>query len=217
MAGPVQATKASTRLRRIKHLYAKYGWLSLFRRSFARVAGLCLAGWRRIARHRNHVFVYDQDSPSTEPPAGLTVLRLTSQAELPDEIRAAMRARIGDRSLETDRWELDHGGVQWISLIDGEFAASAMSRKGRHFAKWFVELENHDVVIFRNVTVAEHRGKGICPATMREIIAREVRDGAQAYVDCRVYNRASLRSIEKAGFRRIATMKPLRQKEAIQT
>lgn len=165
--------------------------------------------WRRVFRHRNHVFVWRGDPAGRPRLTDLTVLRFQGQDELPGDLRAKMAAIHSERIFETDRFEMEHGAVLWVVLMDGGYVGSSLSRSGRHYLKWFVELEPHDVVIFRNATAPAFRGRGICPALMREIIARELSDGGRAYVDCQIDNKASIRSIEKAGFRRIATLKPI--------
>jgi len=102
-----------------------------------------------------------------------------------------------------------------LALLDGRLAGASVSRRGDHFKRWFVPLRPHDVVIFRNRTLPDFRGRGLCPALMRHVMAHELAGDGRAYIDCRVYNKPSICSIEKAGFRRIATMKPLRRKDAL--
>lgn len=201
-------------------LRRKHGWSGLVRRVFSKLRWQLLALWRRVFQHRNCVFVHEGTAdtktvPGGRTPEGLTILRCTDFGDLPLDVRAQLVARRDRRSLEVDAWELRHGAVQWLALIDGRLAGTSMSRRGRHFAKWFVPLHDDDIVIFRNGTMPEFRGRGVCPGIMRHVIGTELSEGGRAYVDCRVFNKSSIRSIEKAGFRRIATMRPLRRGEAV--
>jgi hypothetical protein len=213
-AGGVSA-RSTSKFARLHEARVRYGWRGVVQRLPAKAAGQPRRLWRRIARHRNHVFVHEGFTAKVSEPPGLTVIRCTTQAEIPENVLAAMLARGGAAAQETALWELEHHAVQWTGLIDGEFVGTCMSRRGRHFAKWFVPLEGQDIVIFRNWTLPEHRGKGICPSIMRRIIAQELANGGKAHTDCRVYNKPSIRSIEKVGFRRIVTKRPLERSEAI--
>lgn len=201
-----------TRLRQPRD---EHGWTSLLRKGWRRGTRVGLKIWRRITQHRNHVFVYEGKVLTRPALPGFTLLRCTSQREIPSERLVEMRQKVGEQSLQANRWELEHGAVQWIGLIGRRFAGTSMSRRGRCFTKWFVPLQRDDIVIFRNWTAPEHRGKGVCPAIMQRIIVHELANGGKAYVDCPVHNKPSIRSIEKAGFRRFATAKPLGPREGV--
>ena len=54
----------------------------------------------------------------------------------------------------------------------------------------------------------------ILVAVMWEIVSRALPPGARAYLDVMVHNAPSIRAVEKAGFRRIGTRKPLSRKRA---
>ncbi|MCH8806568.1 MAG: GNAT family N-acetyltransferase [Planctomycetes bacterium] len=216
----VEASQFATRravgfLARLRSVRARNGWLGVARRVMVKAAGPLLAGWRRIVQHRNHVFMQEGPAQTGSAPPNLTVVRCDRLEDLAPELLATMRSRFSPSSLEVDRWELGHGAVLWVGLIDGRLAGVSMSRRGDQFKCWFVPLRRHDVVIFRNRTLPDFRGRGLCPALMQHVMFHELAGDGRAYVDCRVYNKPSIRSIEKAGFRRIATMKPLRRKDAL--
>jgi RimJ/RimL family protein N-acetyltransferase len=82
-----------------------------------------------------------------------------------------------------------------------------MTRTGCHFRRWFVPLAADDVVIFRNETRPEFRGRKLNPTLMLQALQAEAATGS-AYIDCRTDNHSSIRSIERTGFRRIATLRP---------
>lgn len=206
---PCKAPQRAGRLARLWGLRARYGWLGLARRATAKTSDRLRATWRRIAQHRNHVFVYDPSARRVAGPIGMEVIRYTLHSDIPRPIREAMAREQGDRSIDSDRWEMEHHAVLWVALVDGHFAGMSMSRRGCHYLKWFVPLRDCDVVIFRNWTAPAFRGQEVCPALMQRAFACEQAGDGRAYVDCKVYNKPSIRSIKKAGFRRIATMKPV--------
>lgn len=204
------------RLARARRIWKAGGWRALAARAAGRAAAVLRALWHRLAQHRNYVFVHDRSLPAVGRPAGFSVEAIRGPAELSPACRRELLSLFGPQSLETDLWEVRHGAVLWLARIDGRLCGASLSRRGRWFRTWFVPLNPEDLVIFRNRTAPEFRGRGLCPALMNWIIDHEqAGTDARGYVDCRIYNRASIRSIEKAGFRRIATMKPLRRKDAL--
>jgi len=187
----------------------------LTRRAVAKLARLGVTAWRRITQYRNHVFACDGISACPTGPAGLTIARYAKYEAIPDHIVSDMARDRGPRSLDDLRWELDHNAVAWVASIDGRVVSSSMSRQGCHYTRWLTALRPQDLVIFRNATAPEFRGRGLCPALMQHVMLHELKPGGQVYVDCRVYNAPSIRSIEKAGFRWIATVKPVRRAEQL--
>lgn len=186
---------------------------SLLQRAWGRFSTRLVAAYRRLFQHRNHVFRRPGLTDAAVP-ADLVIERVTL-AEFKPDLEAELAATFGPGRPAGDRLELQHGAVLWLGRIGGVLAGVSVSRDGAHFARWFVPLKPADIVIFRNATATAFRGRGVCPALMRNAIVHEVGAGGHAYVDCRIYNHASIRSIEKAGFARIATCRPLRQADVL--
>ncbi|MBK9118912.1 MAG: hypothetical protein IPM18_04810 [Phycisphaerales bacterium] len=212
--------RTSTAIRHQKHATRPSGQLSQTRpapawvwipwRLAGRVRVTVLTLWRRIFQHRNHVFVFEGPLPPTSRLEHLRVVRVASMAALPDELRDDLVEFQGPRVFESLAWEFERGGVLWLGVQDGRIATVSMSRRGCHFVRWFVPLDAEDLVIFRNKTRPEFRGQRLNPALMFAALATELRAGGRAFIDCKVYNHASIRSIERSGFRRIATLPPLK-------
>lgn len=59
------------------------------------------------------------------------------------------------------------------------------------------------------------RGRGLFPSLMRHVMHEALAAGGHAYIDCRVYNTPALRSVAKAGFVGIATMRPISRGDAL--
>lgn len=216
MTSDAQHTRAhGGMMERVRRVRGERGWGGLMQAVGRRAAAAFVDAWRRVAQHRNHVFVHDGPVDEARGPAGLAVVRCTKLEALPVELGEVLRVRFGEGSYAADAWELERGAVLWLGLIDGQLAGASVSRRGEHFRRWFLPLRPHDFVIFRNRTLPEFRGRGLCPAIMRHVIRTERTGDAKAYIDCRVFNHASIRSIEKTGFRRIATLRPISRKQAL--
>lgn len=174
----------------------------------ARVGRRLAAAFNAAFRRKNHVFRFEG------PPAPVGVPVEVERYDRPESVPEDARAALGERAWTQDAWELKEGAVLWVGRCEGIVASAWMSRPGERFRAWFVPLAPKDIVLFRGRTFPEQRGRGVSPAVMREIVARELPPGAQAYVDVSIHNRPSIRAVEKAGFRRIATLKPVTRKEA---
>lgn len=182
--------------------------MKVWRRAWRR----CAATLNRIFRRRNHVYRYER-GPSLGCP-GLIVDRYDRPEAVPEDARRAVSRWGGEQAWVWDIREMNEGAALWIGRLNGAVASAWMSRPGSLFRAWFVPLRVSDLVLFRGTTGPEFRGRGVSPAMMREIVARALPLGSDAYVDVAVHNAPSIRAIEKAGFRRIATLRPISRKEA---
>ena len=159
--------------------------------------------------NKSVVFQFDPDIPPPRVVPGLELTQVSDVSELTKSQRGDLERRFGVSAIEGDIRELSGQSQYWIASIEGTIVATAFSRRGASLDRWFVALQPRDLVIFRVRTHLSHRGMGIAPAMYRKVLQESLRNGQKAYVDCRIYNRPSIRSIEKAGFVQIATMKPI--------
>jgi RimJ/RimL family protein N-acetyltransferase len=172
----------------------------------------CVAAFNRIFRGRHHVYLHERAVAPAR--AALSVERFDRPEDVPDDIREAVVRWGGEKAWIWDALEMNDGAAFWIGRLRGAVASAWMSRPGSLFRAWFVPLRAEDVVLFRGRTAPELRGRGVGPAMMGEIVARALPSGGRAYVDVAVHNAPSIRAIEKAGFRRIATLRPVTRKDA---
>jgi RimJ/RimL family protein N-acetyltransferase len=100
------------------------------------------------------------------------------------------------------------GAVLWIALDGGRAASCVWLVRGAELPGWYQPLCDDDKVIYAVVTPHSYRGKGIAPAVVRTLLARERRDDADIFVDCKIWNKAARRAFEKVGFEPIATISP---------
>jgi RimJ/RimL family protein N-acetyltransferase len=156
------------------------------------------------------VFRYDPSAPRVAQPEGFSARRFGTAGEISEDLADTLTVQYGDEIVRTDLIGIkDRGCVLWVACMGPEIACIALSRTGRHIPRWFLPLRESDIVIFRVNTMPEHRGKGVSPALTQFILANELTTEATAYWDCKIYNRSSIRAAEKAGFSRIAKMRPL--------
>jgi GNAT superfamily N-acetyltransferase len=162
--------------------------------------------WRKYVRRRHHVYSCRASAGPVDLPAGMVIERIDSwEAAAP--WMNMIRPRRTEKHLEIFRRELADHGVMWLAVVDGKFGGHLWSRKGKYVPKWFVPLNEEDLQFFAAVIFDEFRGRGIAPALMRYIMKQEMNGRGTAYVDCAQWNTPAARFCEKAGFKRIATMK----------
>ncbi|MDH3347097.1 MAG: GNAT family N-acetyltransferase [Desulfobulbaceae bacterium] len=175
--------------------------------------------WRRCKRYyhlwfcrQNYIFKYDGPILPQQR-SDCKYESYESFDELPEHVKVDICAD-GDASrLEADKLELGENAILWVAFIDGCVATTVFTRKGKHFRRWFLDLQPADVVVFRLRTLPVFRGRGLAPALIRHAIyAQSGTDkSGQAYIDCRTYNKTSKRCIEKAGFKCVATKKAIKR------
>jgi GNAT superfamily N-acetyltransferase len=169
----------------------------------------------RTFRHGHHVYLFD---PAAPPPPRLDDfhLRLLPPGKtLPSEIADATLRHLGPPALDGDLMEIRAGGVLWTGVLGDAVVGSTFTRGGAEFARWLLPLEPEDRVIFRLRTLPPYQGRGIGTALLRAVALQEWVKGGNVYVDCAVFHAASVRTFEKAGFRRVATVKSLSREEAL--
>jgi RimJ/RimL family protein N-acetyltransferase len=179
--------------------------------------------WRRLKRwcrhrfqNRNHVFAHHGPFEPVPNPT-CRVVRYDRYDDIPEEVRAGIRRHRDRTAVDKDRFEMEQKAALWVAFIDSEPAGLLFGRRGGAFRTWFVPLRNKDIVLFRGVTFPPYRGRGVMPTLTRTAMHDCLSPGDTAYCDCRVYNTASMRCIEKAGFTHIATMRAIRRRHALGT
>lgn len=153
--------------------------------------------------------------PVIDPPADL--MHYDRIEDVPDIVwEATLQSRgKGSSAVENDRIELQQNAVMWVAFVEGETAGIIFTRQGRYFKRWFVELEDDDIVVFRGWTWPKFRRRGIATALAHHAVNCQYRDGCKIYADCQVFNLASKFGLQKEGFKLIATTKPLSRQEAL--
>jgi len=180
------------------------------------MAGRLLVAAARVLRHdgirgmikrlRRHLFLRE---------LYYVYVRSLEQAEripFPRGLTAVRRATSADRNALAGAGE-DFGAMAWWDAVDPE-ADCYVGLDGERLVAvhWvstdkevngLVPLEEGDFVIGPCATAPSHRGRGIYPAVLSCICAeRRSRGERRAFMVVAQDNHASIRGIEKAGFRR---------------
>ena len=179
-----------------------------------RIARRLLRYYRRWFRNRNHIFVHREPFDAVSV-IQANIVRYDCFEDVPAEVMASAASYGGQCIIEEDRREVEMSAVMWVAFIGERLAGVSFTRRGRHFKGWFAELQDNDIVIFRMRTYPKYCGRGIAPLLMRHAMSSLLQRGDLACIDCRVYNKPSIRSIHKAGFERFATMKPIARETAL--
>jgi hypothetical protein len=169
--------------------------------------------YRRWFQNKNYIFMH---SGPFEPPvnANLKIVRYDRFDDIPNTVKDAILTHEGIVSLENDRFEMNHAATMWVGFVDDQPALIKLSRYGKDFKRWLIDLNDNDIVIFRGRTFAEFRGLGLQSAASKHMTFTLLQNGGKAYCDCSIHNLPSIRSISKAGYTLIGTKKPITKKQA---
>jgi GNAT superfamily N-acetyltransferase len=180
-------------------------WLRAARLILARdgVGALARRGVRRLwLRERYLVYVRPlvDEAGHTSPPGPVSVRR----ASAPER---ADLARCTDDLGAAQYWDVLDPGAECYLGWDGDRIVAVHWVSTTHETNGLVTLEPGDCVIGPCVTTPAYRGRGIYPM-MLSAICRDRRTQGQrrAYMVVNVDNHASVRGIEKAGFRQTQRM-----------
>jgi len=189
--------------RRIRRIGETHGLVGLFRHAFYRMAEIVIS-----PRHA----IYRLNCPlelRSDSRLELQIDEFSKSNPAPDSWISFFSCSLGqDLSQECDD-EFRNNGILWIATLDNAPVAYQWHRWGKDIKRWFVPLAPNDGVIFNTFTVPQFRGRGIA-ARMQCHISKHVRTfGGQVFIDVSIWNKPSIRAIEKSGFARIAVMRPL--------
>lgn len=167
---------------------------------------------RQAIRNRNPIqccvlyricdLVKSSTTSSTPVLGDLFIQRYTSWAD----IEATKAQALLDHGGENLRAEFDQlfaaGSTLWLGELDGGcFAGVCWHTQPREREDYFVPLTAIDTTIYACFVVPDCRGRGVYPRMLSHLVDT-LRDEAMStiYIDCKRWNKASIRGIEKAGF-----------------
>ena len=95
----------------------------------------------------------------------------------------------------------------WLGWIEGEIAGVCWSCSRKSRMDYFVPLREDDATILSCFVFPQYRGRGIYPSMLETIVRTLMNDDqvSKVYIDCKSWNRPSIRGIQKAGFVRIGS------------
>ena len=185
------------------------------------IRGLSMKVFRRIRnyywrffKNRNYIFVHNGPfKPVTDCPYEFA--NYDRFEDVPGNVKEAILLRGGEKALEKDCFEMNHGAIMWVGFIKGQVVHRIFARRGKHYKQWFVDLDENDIALVRGETFPKYRGLGILSASIQNLMSIMLQDGDKAYVDCNINNKSSIRGLLKIGFVKIAEMRPINRKQAL--
>ena len=125
----------------------------------------------------------------------------------------ARETRVSDEMLNWTKTGIDAGRLRmWVAEKDDDVVAVFFSQIPKDMNEWFIRLQPGDVVLFAQRTFEPFRGRGIGPTFLQTVSMQLADSGATVYIDCSIHNKASIRSIEKAGFQNLGRFSPLKKR-----
>lgn len=169
--------------------------------------------YQKWFKNRNHIFVYNGSiKPIADFPYKIECYEKFNDIPLKWQ---EMIKSYSENTIEILRLEMEKNGILWLAILEQQIVGYMMSRYGRHFKKWYVDLQADDIVLGFGQTYPDFRGKGIAPLLMNHIIMNSLQQQeSKAYADCRISNTSSIRSIEKV-FKHIATKRRISRDQAL--
>ncbi len=133
--------------------------------------------------------------------------------DIPASLLKQLNNAFSEQAMHINLILVKHCGCTFcLGFIYDEPVCIGLARKASRIPKWFIDLEPDDVVLMRGATVPTHRGKGISPCLQQTAASLFPVERINVYIDASIYNAPSLRSIEKAGFKRICKKKSITEK-----
>ncbi|MCH8822881.1 MAG: GNAT family N-acetyltransferase [Planctomycetes bacterium] len=187
---------------RLQRAQRRWGALGIGKRAVLKVT-------RRLFYYRQYVYKHSNRNAIYPVIAGLRVEYYCQIDEVPQHIVDSILHEEGFFYLNTIRQEFEQNGQLYVGVLHERTVALMWVRKGKYIEQWFVPLTDEDYVLYGMLTFPQYRGRGLIRALAFEAMRKYGDMGGTAHIDCRVWNRSSIRAIEKLGFEKIATARPL--------
>jgi hypothetical protein len=178
-------------MRRFSRAWKEHGSMGLIRHVFRNKFPLhiCLV-YRKTYRSNSY----------TVP--GLLIERYSSRSAVGLEIIDTLRMPGGvEMSRGVDKL-FSQGCELWLGRLEGKTAGICWSRMHKRRSDYFIPLEETDATILSCDVFPAFRGQGIFPAMLQTMVNTLMDHDqiCQVYIDCKSWNTASIRGIQKAGF-----------------
>jgi len=189
----------SVLIRRLATYFKRHGFRATTRRA-------SLATRRVLFSNRQVVFYCDLANPPQEAlPNFLTVERKKSYEELsaPDlhKMVSFWNPTVAQRNIEE---RLGKGASLWLIKSGEQLAGYGWTLQGRTIEPHYFPVGREDVHLFDFYVFPEHRGQGINPQLVREILRGSAIEGlCRAFIEAAEWNQAQLTSLTKTSFRRV--------------
>ncbi len=141
-------------------------------------------------------------------PYGLWVGRYDRPEDVPPTFYTSAEAEEGSSAIRRFLDEFADVGVLWVPWLAGRPAGYQWTRRGDRVRPWHFPLCSETTLLFSMVTFRPFRGRKVAGRTLTEVCRREVQAGGRVVGESFVWNTASVRTFESAGFRRLSVHRP---------
>lgn len=132
----------------------------------------------------------------------LNIIRYQDSKKLNPEILDNIGRQRGQRTADTIKKLFSQGSDLWIGWLGNKPAGICWTTCVKNRCDYFVPLTTQDKVIYACFVFPEYRGRGVYPFMLQTIVNELLQKEQikQVYIDCKSWNMASRKGIEKAGF-----------------
>ncbi|MBN1764018.1 MAG: GNAT family N-acetyltransferase [Sedimentisphaerales bacterium] len=118
------------------------------------------------------------------------------------EVYDILKMTRGDEMVREVNKLFSRGCELWMGQLDGKLAGICWSCSRKKRSDYFVPLEESDATILSCFVLPVFRGRKIYPSMLETMVNTLLsRDQiCNVYIDCKSWNTASIRGIQKAGF-----------------
>lgn len=170
------------------------------------------AAWNRVANHQQLVYELPRQRAvefRAAAPASARVETFTSIGQMPGSVLAELTNELGEQLLAQLERTFRNGATLFLVQYQGRAASFLWARRGAPERRWYLPLGSSDVVLYDWHTSPEYRGLNLIGLAMQSAIASFSATTDRFLADVKIWNKPSIRAMEKAGFRMVLTTKPL--------
>lgn len=168
--------------------------------------------WNRVARHRQLIYELPREVANqfhAEAPASARVYRYRSIEEIPDDLVNHLTSEHGMHLVPELVGTFKSGATLFLVVYDNRPVSMLWAKRGTSIKRWYLPLGESDVVLYGWHTSPEYRGLNLIGLAMETAIGGFSAQTERFLADVKIWNKPSIRAMEKAGFRFVSKAKPL--------
>jgi len=170
--------------------------------------------YRKLFSRRDIIFTLCLSDWEITPPEWLpsfSAYPLYSLGHLSEAERETLLEYGGDRIVEDFATKFARGGTPWVGRIKGQLAGVCWVFPASISLDYFFPLLEGDAVISTCFTIPRHRRKGVFSGILYHIAKTGSKEGLRrVFINCKIWNVASIHGILKVGFKEIAVVNSVR-------
>lgn len=171
--------------------------------------------YRKLFSRGDIIFTLCLSDWNITPPEWLpsfSACPLYSLEHLSETDQETLREYGGDRmAVENFATQFAQGATPWVGRIEGQLVGVCWVFPASTSLDYFFPLLEGDAVISNCFTIPRYRRKGIFSGILYHIVKTGSKEGLRhVFINCKIWNTASMRGILKVGFKEIAVANSVR-------